>query len=110
MTIVIGGHGLGLQDSSLGLLNRNDTTSNGTLDQRMQAFANVANGNLIIQERDVFLPSRGDDFNLVRTYNSRGAIGGSTDGWSYSTAVSLSFHQDKPANNGSSITNYVATY
>src|SRR5262245_20043528 len=109
MTIIIGGHGLGLQAGSLGLLNRNALTAEGTLDQRMQAFANVSNGNLVIQERDVFLPSRGDDFSLVRTYNSRGAVGGSADGWSYSTAVTLSSHQDKLAD-GATVTNYLATY
>jgi hypothetical protein len=76
----------------------------------MQAYVNVSGGNLAIQERDVFLPSRGDDFTLLRTYNSRGAIGGSADGWSYSTAITLSTHQDKPADNGPSVNAYVVTY
>src|SRR5687768_10720664 len=98
MTTIIGGHNLGLLDGSLGQLNRNDPTGQGTLGLGVESYANVANGNLLIQERDVFLPSRGIDFALVRTYNSRGAIAGSNDGWFWSTGVKLSSHQDKPAN------------
>jgi hypothetical protein len=64
----------GLLDGSLSLLNRNDRSSNGTLGHGEQAYANVSNGNLLIQQRDAFLPSRGADFDLIRTYNSRAKI------------------------------------
>src|SRR5262245_52329716 len=109
MTMVIGGHGLGLQDTSLSLLNRNALTGGGTLDQRMQAYVNVSAGNLVIQERDVFLPSRGDDFILVRTYNSRGKLDAANN-WIWSTAISLSTHQDKSADNGPTVNACVVTY
>src|SRR6478736_5443311 len=97
-TSVVGGHNLGLLDSSATLLNRNDRAGNGTLGHGEQDYANVSNGNLIIQQRDAFLPSRGADFDLVRTYNSRGVVAGT--GWSLSTGVTLQSHQDKPASGG----------
>jgi hypothetical protein len=107
MTIITGGHGLGLQDGSYALLNRNDTTSRGTLGHGVESFVNVANGNLLLQEVDAFLPSQGEDFRLIRTYDSRGKLGSGSDGWILSTAVTLSSHQDKLAN---SQTSYTVTY
>src|SRR3954471_7777615 len=97
-TSLIGGHNLGLLDSSASLLNRDDRTNSGTLGHGEQAYANVSNGNLIIEQRDAFLPSRGADCDLVRTYNSRGVVSGT--GWSLSTGVTLQSHQDKPASGG----------
>lgn len=110
MPNIIGGHGLGLQESSQGLLYRSDTTGKGTLGFGVESYANVSNGNLLIQERDVFLPSRGIDFALTRTYNSRGAIQGGSDGWWWSTGMTLTKHQDTPAAGGATITNYTAVY
>src|SRR5689334_4602958 len=107
-TSLVGGHNLGLLDSSATLLNRNDRTGTGMLGHGEQAYANVSNGNLIIQQRDAFLLSRGADFDLVRTYNSRGVVAGT--GWSLSTGVTLQSHLDKPASGGASVTNYTATY
>src|SRR5215471_771929 len=96
MTIIIGGHGLGLQDGSLGLLNRNDRTGAGTLGHDEQDYVNVSDGDLVIQQRDAFLPSRGADFDLVRTYNSRGKLGSAANwGWSWSTGITLEKHTDK---------------
>ncbi len=109
-TTIIGGHALGLQDGSLGLLNRNEQTGKGTLGVGVESYVNVSNGNLLIQERDAFLPSQGDDFSLVRTYNSRGAIQGSPDGWWWSSGVRLSAHQDTPAGGKGTITNYAIRY
>src|SRR5262245_38572289 len=57
MTMVIGGHDLGLQDTSLNLLNRNALTARSMLDERVQDDVNVSRGNIVIQARDVFLPS-----------------------------------------------------
>jgi len=71
MTQIIGGHNLGLLFGSYSILNRNDQTSRGTMGHGVQSFANVSNGNLLLQERDINLPSAGDDFDLIRTYNSR---------------------------------------
>ena len=104
MTIITGGHGLGLQDGSYALLNRNDTTSRGTLGHGVESFVNVANGNLLLQEVDAFLPSQGEDFRLIRTYDSRGKLGSGSDGWILSTAVTLSSHQDKLANSPRPVT------
>ncbi len=110
-TSIIGGHNLGLLDGSLSLLNRNDRTSNGTLGHGEQAYANVSNGDLIIQQRDAFLPSRGADFDLVRTYNSRAKLAASSNwGWSWSTGVTLSRHNDKLVGQSGNTEAYIATY
>ena len=57
---------------------------------REQSYVNVSDGDLVVQQRDAFLPSRGADFELVRTYNSRGKLGGAANwGWTRSTGLSL---------------------
>lgn len=94
MTQIIAGHNLGLLFGSFTLLNRADTSGAGTLGHGAQSFANVANGNLLLQERDVFLPAAGEDFTLVRTYNSR-ADGSFVNGWTFSTGVTLTSHLDR---------------
>jgi hypothetical protein len=71
MTQIIGGHNLGLQFGSYTILNATTTTGEGTLGHGAQSLVNIANGNLFFQDRDAFLPSFGDDFDLIRTYNSR---------------------------------------
>ena len=105
MTQIIGGHNLGLQFGSYTILNRNDTTGKGTLGHGAQPLVNVANGNLVFMERDAYLPSLGEDFDLVRTYNSRGE----GTGWTYSTNVTLVAHQDSPIAGGN-VTGYTVTY
>jgi len=72
MPIIVGGNESGLLDTSLLLLDRNDRSHNNDAGHGEQMFVNVSNGNLLIQHRDAFLPSQGEDFILVRTYNSRG--------------------------------------
>src|SRR4051812_49325491 len=85
MTSIIGGFDRGLQDTSLFLLNRNDSTGEGVNGHEEQTYVNVSNGNLVIQHRDAYLPSQGEDFSVLRTYNSRGKS------WELSTmAVDLS--------------------
>lgn len=71
MAIVIGGHETGLLDGSLTMLDRGDRTSNSDPGAGEQIYANVVNGNLTVQSRDLFMPSLGDDYELIRTYNSR---------------------------------------
>ncbi len=71
MAIVLGGHETGLLDGSLTILNRADRTRNTDPGGGEQIYVNVANGNLTVQNRDVFMPSLGQDFELIRTYNSR---------------------------------------
>ena len=109
-TSLIGGHALGLNDTSWQLLNRTDRSNQGSTGHGLATFANVANGNLIVREVDTILPSRGADFELVRTYNSRGKLKDIDKGWTLSTGVQLSSHQDKPANNGPAVTNYSAVW
>src|SRR4051794_4798679 len=99
MTQIIAGHATGLLDSSFGLLSRNDPTGAGTIGHGVQDYVNVANGNLVYQERDAFLPSLGADFDLVRTYNSRGHFNGLANGWALSTGVVLEQHTDQLVNN-----------
>ncbi len=69
---LIGGNELGLLDTSLFILNRNDATGNHVVGGDENLFINVSNGNLMIQHQDTYMPSRGQDFNLMRTYNVRG--------------------------------------
>ena len=94
MTILIGGAPTGLLDSSQPLLGRNDQTSTATTDKGDALFVNVASGNLLYAHQDAYLPSRGDDYSLLRTYNSRGgatAGGAFNDArWGVSSTVSLS--------------------
>lgn len=98
MSVIVGGHETGLLDSSLALLNRNDRTANNELGQGEQSFVNVSNGNLLIQQQDAFLPSLGEDYSLVRTYNVRGRAsdaGQHEDArWTFSTTTRLNERND----------------
>ncbi len=93
MAIIIGGHETGLLDTSFGQLNRDDRTSESEVGQGEQLHVNVSNGNLVLTQQDAFMPSRGMDFQLIRTYNSRGvpSDAGQRDDerWSLTTGVSL---------------------
>ena len=109
MTQIVAGHNLGLLDGSHGILDRNDLTNAGTLADGASVSINVANGNLLYQQRDAFLPSLGPDFDLVRSYNSRGVVPGAADGWRYSVAVRLDTHMDQLAGGGTQ-RNYTVTY
>jgi YD repeat-containing protein len=88
MTSIVGGYDTGLFDSSLFLLNRNDRTREGATGHGEETYVNVANGNLVIQHKDAWLPSQGEDTLLARTYNSRGTWGNKDGkGWSVNAAV-----------------------
>lgn len=67
---VIAGNDFGLLDSSLTILKRGDRTSNGGVAADLGLNVNASNGNLVVQQRDTFMPSMGDDFEITRTYNS----------------------------------------
>ncbi|WP_334079302.1 hypothetical protein, partial [Microbulbifer sp. M83] len=88
---LVGGNELGLLDSSYALLNDNKRTANNQVGGDEKLYVNVSNGNLLIQHQDAYLPSMGDDFNLVRTYNARGAASdahGHEDArWYFSTGI-----------------------
>jgi hypothetical protein len=81
MASVIGGAETGLLDSSLYLLNRNDRTRGGVTGHEEEIYVNASNGNLMVRHLDAYLPSQGEDFSLLRTYNSRGRM------WSVSSLV-----------------------
>src|SRR5215469_7607346 len=66
---LIGGNGTGTLDSSLYLLNRNDTTGAGSAGNNEQIYINVSNGNLVLGHNDEYLPSETNDFLTFRTYN-----------------------------------------
>lgn len=70
MANIIAGFDTGLLDSSLNLLKRDDQTGAPSHDHGNQFYVNVANGNLIVQQQDAYLPSLGEDYALLRTYNS----------------------------------------
>jgi hypothetical protein len=91
MATLIGGAGTGLLDSSLYLLNRDDRTRAGQVGADEQMYVNVSNGALVLQHQDAYMPSFGEDFSLVRTYNSRGQW--NTDvgkGWTLTVFLELS--------------------
>ncbi|WP_237057157.1 DUF6531 domain-containing protein [Microbulbifer sediminum] len=94
---LVGGNELGLLDSSYALLNDNKRTANNQVGGDEKLYVNVSNGNLVIQHQDAYLPSMGDDFNLVRTYNARGAASdahGHEDArWYFSTGIRLDVRQ-----------------
>ncbi|WP_237062868.1 DUF6531 domain-containing protein [Microbulbifer zhoushanensis] len=94
---LVGGNELGLLDSSYALLNDNKRTANTQVGGDEKLYVNVSNGNLLIQHQDAYLPSMGDDFNLVRTYNARGAASdahGHEDArWYFSTGIRLDVRQ-----------------
>ena len=97
--VVVAGNELGLQDATLNAQGRQDLLGNVGLDNGSGLFINVATGNLVYTHQDSFLPSRGQDFDLIRTYNSRGTSsdpGEANDArWTLSTSITL-----KQRNNG----------
>ncbi len=91
MAIIVSGYERGLLDSSFGTLGLGDRTSQSDPGSGNQLYVNVANGNLVLQERDAYLPSLGDDYQRVRTYNAQGQRFGE-DGWSDSNRIRLERH------------------
>lgn len=87
---IIAGNDFGLLDSSLAILKRGDQTNQNKVGGQQDLYINASNGNLVVQQEDVYLPSLGEDFKLVRTYNSQAKLHGESN-WSLSTGVNLSF-------------------
>ena len=114
MTSIVGGHELGLLDSSASIANLKDRLGTGTLAEQEEVVANVSNGNLVLQERDALIINQGHDLDLVRTYNSRGQLSGSgrqrdEDAWRWSFEVTLEKSLDVLAN-GTRVAGYALTY
>ena len=110
MTTIITGHSLGLQDGSFSPAQAQRPDGRGHDRPRRRDFVNVANGNLVLQEVDAFLPSQAEDFRLVRTYNSRGALPAAPTAGSCRPAVTLASHQDTLATATGAQTSYLVTY
>ena len=87
---VVAGNDFGLLDSSLAILKRGDQTNQNKVGGDKNLFINASNGNLVVQQQDVYLPSLGEDFQLVRTYNSQAKLNGESN-WSLSSGINLKF-------------------
>jgi YD repeat-containing protein len=85
MVAIVSGNSLGLSLTSLATLGDNGLNQlSGSGRSGEQAFVNVANGNLVLQDRDDYLASVGVDAEVLRTYNSQGVLVG--DSWSVGVA------------------------
>lgn len=75
MVAIVSGNGLGLFNSSLGLLGAAGADGNAGLGRSGEGvYLNAATGNLVLQRQDDLLVGPGQDINLVRTYNSQGLL------------------------------------
>ncbi|TQV65972.1 hypothetical protein FKG94_27890, partial [Exilibacterium tricleocarpae] len=111
MAVIVSGHESGILDSSWTLLNRNDRSHSQNPGHGKQLYVNAANGNLLIQQQDIFLPSFGEDFTFSRTYNSRGTITNEESrldapehqvdkpGWYFSTGVFIEWQRPEEDEN-----------
>ncbi|MFB9243518.1 hypothetical protein, partial [Massilia antarctica] len=76
MVAIVSGGGLGLIGGSMYALGgQQGAVGNAAFGRNgNQVYVNAASGNLVVQNRDEFLASRGFDTALTRTYNSQGAF------------------------------------
>ncbi|MFZ2752515.1 MAG: DUF6531 domain-containing protein, partial [Lysobacteraceae bacterium] len=82
MVAVFTGTGLGLFNTSMTQLGGASWGSGGLGQLRGGQSVNLSTGNLVLQELDESLLVRGLSAGLLRTYNSRGTVGGQgQDGW-----------------------------
>ncbi|MBN3816361.1 LysM peptidoglycan-binding domain-containing protein [Paraburkholderia sp. Se-20369] len=80
MVAIVTGNGLGLQSSSaLGLGARGQLGAASFGQAGEQVYVNAANGNLMVQDRDLMMIGRGVNGAIHRAYNSQGRV--ATDGW-----------------------------
>lgn len=81
MTAIVAGSGLGLINTSLGILGQQGVGA--TLGRGGDSvYVNASNGNLVIQRQDEALIGRGLDIGVLRTYNSQGVVDAdNNDNW-----------------------------
>jgi hypothetical protein len=83
MTAIVAGQGLGLTNTSLGLLGGQGqlgTAAQGRSGEKVAV--NASNGNLVVQQQDEWLVGVGLDVGLLRTYNSQATEDGDNgDNW-----------------------------
>ncbi|MEN8517159.1 LysM peptidoglycan-binding domain-containing protein [Burkholderia sp. RS02] len=103
MVAIVTGNGLGLQSSSalgLGARGQLGEASAGQAGERI--YVNAANGNLIVQDRDLMLIGRGAGSAIHRAYNSQGKF--AADGWRPGGARTVGALSGKPNEAGSTVT------
>jgi len=82
MAAVVSGSGLGLFNSSLAQIGHSHGGQAGVGQALEGQYVNVATGNLVLQDQDESILTRGLPISFVRTYNSLGTVGGvGQDGW-----------------------------
>lgn len=83
MTAIVAGQGLGLTNTSLGLLGSRGQLGVAEQGRSGEKVAvNASNGNLIVQQQDEWLVGVGPDVGLLRTYNSQATEDGdNNDNW-----------------------------
>lgn len=75
MVAIVSGNTLGLSLTSLATLGDRGASGQSSLGRNgEQAWVNIANGNLVLQTRDEWGSSVGEDRSFVRTYNSQGRL------------------------------------
>ena len=76
MVAIVSGNTLGLLGGSSATLGQQGTFGNAAIGKSNEhGYLNVSNGNVVMQQRDDFIASKGADFALIRTYNAQGALG-----------------------------------
>jgi len=84
MVAIVSGNSLGLNLTSLATLGQRGSIGGSAQGRSGEAvYVNVATGNLVLQDRDDYLASRGLDAVALRTYNSQGLFTDDNgDNWS----------------------------
>lgn len=83
MVSIVAGQGLGLHNTSLGILGGQGQWGVGSYGQAgEQVLVNAATGNLVVQQQDEWLVGVGPDAVIGRTYNSQGVgLDDNADNW-----------------------------
>lgn len=82
MVAIVSGGSLGLNLTSSSILGENGVTGNAAVGSSgEQGYVNIANGNLVLQDRDDWVAGLGLDIATVRTYNSQGALDAANGNW-----------------------------
>src|SRR5687768_16474668 len=78
MVAIVSGNGLGLSGTSMTQLGLGFGGSSGIGQSRGGQYVNIATGNLMLRDLDESILVRGFDASFLRTYNSRGTVGGAS--------------------------------